>query len=116
MPVFPWVRKRLLAWAAGETGKGIIAAPEKGNDFVPPCEIVLPEDAKAARARVCMAVNVVYDIAPSACWPLAVCQSFLVGTIRSFTFDSNQLPLWSELAGDWKLLKTLRLLCLAWKS
>lgn len=62
-PVFPWVRKRIQAWAAGESGKGIMAAPEKGNDFVPPCEIILPEGIAPARARTCVAINVLSDIA-----------------------------------------------------
>lgn len=41
-PVFPWIRKRLEAWAQGRDYEAP-AAPEKGNDFVPPCEIQIQE-------------------------------------------------------------------------
>ncbi len=61
-PIFPYLRKRLEAWAAGAPFSGPVA-PEKGNDFVPPCEILVTGNAPLSRTRVCTAVNVLCDIA-----------------------------------------------------
>ena len=84
-PIFPWIRKRMEAWAAKEPGKGIVAAPEKGNDFVPLCEIVIPENAVPARARACTVVNVVCDIALFAVLVLS-CMSIVSGGYNPFIY------------------------------
>ena len=62
-----------------------MAAPEKGNDYVPPCEIVIPEGAEAARARTCMAVNVLSDIALFAVLILS-CMSIVSGGYNPFIY------------------------------
>ncbi len=64
LPWAPWLRKRLQAWAEGRSGRGIVAAPAKGNEAVPPCEALLPEGGAAspARARVVAAINALVDV------------------------------------------------------
>ena len=84
-PIFPWIRKHMEAWAAKKPGKGIDAAPEKGNDFVPPCEVVVPENAVPARARACTVVNVVCDIALFAVFMLS-CMSIVSGGYNPFIY------------------------------
>ncbi len=84
-PIFPWIRKHLEAWAAKEPGGCIVAAPEKGNDFVPPCEIIIPEDAMRGRARVCMIVNVLSDVALFAVLVLS-CMSIVSGGYNPFIY------------------------------
>ncbi len=58
-PIFLWIRKHIQVWTAGELGRGLVAVSEKGDDFVPSCEIVIPEGVGLARFRTCMIVNVV---------------------------------------------------------
>ncbi len=84
-PIFPWIRKRFQAWAGGDSAAGIVAAPEKGNDFVPPCEIVIPEGAQPARARICAAVNVASDVALFAILVMS-CMSIVSGGYNPFIY------------------------------
>lgn len=61
-PVFPWIRKRVETWAAGGGVSAVVAAPEKGNEMPPPCEIQLGADALEDRRKVAVALNVAADI------------------------------------------------------
>lgn len=61
-PLFPYLRKRIEAWAAGRPDGSIVAAPEKGNDTVPPCEVIVAEGSPLIRKRVCAAVNIVVNV------------------------------------------------------
>ncbi len=60
-PIVPYLRKRLEAWGEGEPGAHVVAAPEKGNDRVPPCEARMAVPI-GNRARVVAAVNVACDV------------------------------------------------------
>ncbi|MCI9262895.1 MBOAT family protein [uncultured Adlercreutzia sp.] len=64
LPWAPWLRKRLQAWAEGDPRRAVVAAPQKGNTAVPPCQAVLEAPAATpARARAVTAVNVAVDAA-----------------------------------------------------
>lgn len=66
LPWAPYLRKRLERWGTGVTSSEsgpIIAAPEKGNNFVPPCEIdVSRGDIVASRKIVLKCANVLVDV------------------------------------------------------
>lgn len=61
LPWAPWLRKKLEAWAEGDSGRKIVAAPAKGNAMVPLCQASVPQ-ALASRKRVLFAVNVLVDV------------------------------------------------------
>ena len=64
LPWAPWLRKKLEAWAQGDGRRKVVAAPEKGNTAVPPCQAVLVAPAASAgRARVVAVANVLVDVA-----------------------------------------------------
>lgn len=84
-PIFPWIRKKIELWAIGDTSCAIVAAPEKGNDFVPPCEIVVRENAVVARRRVCTGVNIACDIALFCVFVLS-CVSIVSGGYNPFIY------------------------------
>lgn len=63
LPWAPWLRKKLEAWAKGDSGTKIIAAPEKGNDMVPPCQANVAAECAGSRMNVVMAINIMVDIA-----------------------------------------------------
>ncbi len=63
LPWAPYLRKRIEAWIKGESGKGIVAAPQKGNNFVPPCILNTEGAINEGRVRVANCVNIVVDIA-----------------------------------------------------
>lgn len=84
-PIFPWIRKRFEAWAANTSAKGIVAAPEKGNDFVPPCQIQVSGDMLASRRRICEIVNTLCDIALFAALVLS-CMSIVSGGYNPFIY------------------------------
>ncbi len=71
-PVIPWIRKRFEAWLAGRPAAGIVAAPQKGNDFVPPCELVVPADVLPSRRGAATAVAILADLALLAVFALSV--------------------------------------------
>ena len=85
MPIFPWIRKHVEAWAAGKSGKGIVAAPEKGNDFVPPCVLQVPDEAKGGKRAIAVTVSVVADIALLAVFILS-CMSVVSGGYNPFIY------------------------------
>lgn len=63
LPWAPLMRKKLQAWAEGESRRKIIAAPEKGNAFVPSCHIepAIPSTSRS-RQHVVTALNVLIDV------------------------------------------------------
>lgn len=63
LPWAPFLRKKLEVWAEGDSGRKVVAAPEKGNTDVPPCQARPKSYASASRARVITAVNIIADIA-----------------------------------------------------
>lgn len=64
LPWAPWLRKKIIAWAEGRAGQKVIAAPEKGNEGVPPCSILLAGNARTqVRSGVVVAINIAVDIA-----------------------------------------------------
>lgn len=63
LPWAPYARKKIKAWAEGDSTCEIVAAPEKGNAAVPPCQIELADTAIPSRARVVMGVNMLSDVA-----------------------------------------------------
>lgn len=63
LPWAPWIRKKIQAWAEGDSKREIIAAPEKGNAMVPPCQIMLNSSAVSiSRKRAVVAVNILADV------------------------------------------------------
>lgn len=63
LPWAPWLRKKLEAWAEGDTSRKIIAAPEKGNAMVPPCQAEPTTCISSKRASVVVIVNTFSDLA-----------------------------------------------------
>lgn len=63
LPWAPWLRKKLEAWAEGDVRRQITAAPQKGNEAAPPCQVKPTSYATPAQAHVVAAVNVTVDIA-----------------------------------------------------
>ena len=62
-PVVPWLRMKIEAWVAFDTARGLDPAPQKGNEFVPPCAICLPEGADIRRSRIAGVVGALADVA-----------------------------------------------------
>ena len=62
LPWAPWLRKRLEAWAEGNSHQYVTAAPQKGNEAVPPCQIEPASCVTSARACVVTAVNIAIDV------------------------------------------------------
>lgn len=89
-PIFPWIRKHLEAWASGKSPAGIVAAPEKGNDLVPPGEIKIrnvknANEAHCGRLRICKILNVLCDIALFVIFALS-CMSIVSGGYNPFIY------------------------------
>ena len=63
LPWAPWLRKKLEAWAEGDPRRKIIAAPEKGNAMVPPCQAEPTTYISANRKNIVATVNTVSDLA-----------------------------------------------------
>lgn len=62
LPWAPYLRKKIELWAQGKREK-VISAPAKGNESVPPCQVVLnEEDTQVSRYKVAVLVNVLVDI------------------------------------------------------
>jgi alginate O-acetyltransferase complex protein AlgI len=89
LPVFPYIRKRIEVWATGNNGKDvhaeIIAAPERGNDFVPPCQVCIPPSATPLQTRVCVVVNIMCDLA-LLCVFVVSCRSVVSGGYNPFIY------------------------------
>lgn len=63
LPWAPWLRKRLEAWAKGEVGVKVEAAPQKGNAMVPPCQVSVQGEGVPSRMKLVTLVNVLVDVA-----------------------------------------------------
>lgn len=85
VPLFPWARKRLEAWGAGLSSEDIVAAPEKGNDFVPPCMLRVADPVSRARGRVVAAVSILADIGLLLVFVLS-CISIVSGGYNPFIY------------------------------
>lgn len=62
LPWAPWLRKKLEAWAEGDSHRQITAAPQKGNTVVPPCQAEPKSYVSSSRAHVVTAVNLAVDL------------------------------------------------------
>lgn len=62
LPWAPWLRKKLEAWAKGTSNRKVIAAPVKGNEMVPLCQIDL-SGVKSSRRKLLIFINGVVDVA-----------------------------------------------------
>lgn len=65
LPWAPYLRKKFEAWGMKEANGGglrIVAAPEKGNSFAPPCIIEIKDDIDAARRKALLLVNALVDL------------------------------------------------------
>lgn len=84
-PIFPWLRKAIERWSTFEGSIKIVAAPEKGNDIVPPCEIQMTSNMPQMRKNICMGVNVAVDIALFGVFMLS-CISIISGGYNPFIY------------------------------
>lgn len=89
LPWAPYLRKRLERWGAGtrfSKDSSIVAAPEKGNNFVPPCEIdVSKQNIAAGRRRILKCVNVLVDISLFAVFVIS-CMSVASSSYNPFIY------------------------------
>lgn len=85
VPWAPWLRKKLEAWAEGDPSRKIIAAPEKGNAMVPPCQAEPATYISANRKNVVAAVNAVSDLAIFAVFILS-CMSVVSSGYNPFIY------------------------------
>lgn len=63
LPWAPWLRKKLEAWAEGDPQRKIVAAPEKENAMVPPCQVEPSVCTTLARKNVVITANLLADAA-----------------------------------------------------
>ncbi|WP_251197726.1 MBOAT family O-acyltransferase [Anaerotardibacter muris] len=65
LPWAPWLRKKIQLWAEGASDCNVIAAPEKGNEAVPVCQVQIARSVSVipARMRVVTMVNIAVDLA-----------------------------------------------------
>lgn len=85
VPVFPWLRMRVEAWSRGEGWGSGPAAPEKGNDFVPPCEVDASQARDGRRRKACTIVNGCADLGLLAVFLLS-CISIASGGHNPFIY------------------------------
>ena len=85
LPWAPWLRKKIQAWAEGDSHRAIVAAPQKGNTAVPPCQVVCEGPVSAGRARAVTAVNVLADVALLAVFVLS-CMSVVSSSYNPFIY------------------------------
>ena len=85
LPWAAWLRKKLEAWAEGDTCRKIIAAPEKGNAMVPPCQAEPTTCISANRKNIVAAVNTVSDLAIFAVFILS-CMSVVSSGYNPFIY------------------------------
>lgn len=85
LPWAPWLRKKIQAWAEGDPHRAIVAAPQKGNTAVPPCQVVCEGSVAAGRARVVAAVNVLADAALLGVFVLS-CMSVVSSSYNPFIY------------------------------
>lgn len=79
------LRKKIQAWAEGDPHRAIVAAPQKGNTAVPPCQVVCEGPVPAGRARAVTAVNVLADVALLAVFVLS-CMSVVSSSYNPFIY------------------------------
>lgn len=84
-PIIPYLRKRLEAWAAGEDRAPEAAAPEKGNEGVPPCEAIVAAPFNRKRAHVVAVVNAACDVCLVVLAVLS-CMSIVSGGYNPFIY------------------------------
>ncbi len=84
-PIAPWLRKKLEAWAEGNTHQTIDAAPVKGNSAVPPCTPQLIDPVSPNCARAVQFVSFVSDIALLAVLMLSF-MSIISGSYNPFIY------------------------------
>ncbi len=85
-PIFPWIRKKLQIWVNESIDTHFEAAPEKGNDHVPPCEVVITnQHAKPLRRRIIATINIISDIALFAVFVFS-CLSIATGNYNPFIY------------------------------
>lgn len=85
LPWAPWLRKKIQAWAEGDPHRAIVAAPQKGNTAVPPCQVVCEGPVPAGRARAVTAVNVLADVALLVVFVLS-CMSVVSSSYNPFIY------------------------------
>lgn len=85
LPWAPYLRKKIEAWIKGESGKEIVAAPQKGNNFVPPCIVDTEGAIDGKRAKVASLVNVGVDIALLAIFVIS-CMSVVSSSYNPFIY------------------------------
>ena len=85
LPWAPWLRKKIQAWVEGDPHRAIVAAPQKGNTAVPPCQVVCEGPVPAGRARAVTAVNVLADVALLAVFVLS-CMSVVSSSYNPFIY------------------------------
>lgn len=61
-PLAPYLRKHLEVWIEGKREEKIIAAPERGNDQIPPCRLVVSSPLNRNRARCGRIVEIATDV------------------------------------------------------
>lgn len=84
LPWAPWLRKKLEAWAEGDPHRKIVAAPAKGNEMVPLCQVDVA-GAQASRKRVVFVVNIAVDLALLAVFFLS-CASIVSSSYNPFIY------------------------------
>lgn len=62
LPWAPWMRKKIEGWASGRKPAKIVAAPIRGNEVVPPCQ-VRAEESIRSRLWTVFLINLLVDIA-----------------------------------------------------
>lgn len=85
VPIFPYLRKNLECWTTNTSTKKIAAAPEKENNFVPPCEITYSDSAISYRKKICYGINVLIDMALLLIFILS-CSSIVSGGYNPFIY------------------------------
>lgn len=88
LPWAPWLRKKIQAWAEKTTTPphSIIAAPAKGNEAVPPCQVLLDTPAASPlHSRMVTAINVCADLALLAVFVLS-CFSIVSSGYNPFIY------------------------------
>ncbi len=85
LPWVPYLRKKIEAWVKGESDKDIVAAPQKGNNFVPPCTVSIEGALDKNRIRVANCVNLVVDVALLAIFILS-CMSVVSSSYNPFIY------------------------------
>lgn len=84
-PIFPWIRKKVQAWADGETNAEIIAAPEKGNNQVPPCSLSNASVTDSKKKAIVSTLNILADASLLVIFVVS-CMSIVAGGYNPFIY------------------------------